>query len=217
MKLLEQLFDEDIYADFPADLFEFDRTGFNLPEQVLGLIDEVRPSRVIEVGTWKGNSAFWMADRLKALGVEFEMICVDTWLGSSEMWLVDRRSEIAERRNGLGLYHGYPTLYFQFLANVVKLGHQGSIVPLPVTSNIAYEVLVDLNYRAPFIFIDGSHSAVDVANDVDHYWELVEPGGILCGDDYHSTVKAVVDAFAARAGLAVGEMPGEYSWHIRKS
>jgi hypothetical protein len=217
MGLMQEVFDEDIYAGFSASHFELDCTGFNLPVKALSLIDMARPSRVIEVGTWKGNSAFWMADRLKDMGVEFEMACVDTWLGASEMWTVAKREEIPERRRGLGLHFGYPTLYYQFLANVVKLGYQRQIIPMPMTSNIAHEILTELGYTAKFIYIDGSHSYQDASQDVANYWQLLEPGGIMVGDDYHSTVKAAFDGFAAEMGLTLGVEAEEYSCWLRKS
>jgi hypothetical protein len=217
MGLMETLFEGDIYDGFPASDFELDFTGFNLPWKALSLIDTVRPSRIIEVGTWKGNSAFWMADRLKGMGVEFELVCVDTWLGSAEMWTVAKREEIPERRKGLGLYHGYPTLYFQFLANVIKLGYQRQIVPMPMPSSIAHDILAHLGYTAQFIYVDGSHAYQDAAQDVRNYWKLLEPGGIMVGDDYHSTVKVAFDRFAERIGAPLHVVEGEYSCWLQKS
>jgi cephalosporin hydroxylase len=52
------------------------------------LIDELRPSLVIEVGSWKGASLLEMARATTSLGLPTQFICVDTWLGSNpELWL----------------------------------------------------------------------------------------------------------------------------------
>ena len=217
MGMLEQLFETNPYDGFPADLLELDHAGFNLAAIALDLVHEVRPTRIIEVGTWKGNSAFFMTDRLLAMDIQFEMICVDTWLGLKEMWMPEIVKVIPECR-GLKPRYGYPTVYYQFLANVIKKGLQDKIVPFPTTSAIAYEILAGLNYTAQFIFIDGSHIKADVAQDVNNYWELVEPGGILCGDDYSSTpaVIAAVDELVKRTGCPLGFTNADCSWWIRK-
>jgi hypothetical protein len=222
--LRSRLFDRDPYADFPAGDFVLGRHGMNLPVRALGLVDEVRPSRIIEVGTYQGGSAFFMADRLRGLGLEFEMVCVDTWLGSREMWMPGER-DVNGCHTGLGLKYGYPTIYYQFLTNVIRKGYERQIVPFPVPSGIACRILHDLGYSAQFIYIDGSHDLPDVLRDVFAYWELVEPGGILCGDDYGWPVPGGGGAFDV--DVAVGRLaaevrctlecaPADHSWWIRK-
>ena len=71
-----------------------------------------------------------MAGALKAHGIASAIICVDTWLGTFDVW------ENPKIRDSLALKHGYPTLYYQFLANVVKSGY----------SNRAYPVVTHTHY-----------------------------------------------------------------------
>jgi hypothetical protein len=220
--LLSRLFDQDPYAGFPAGNFTLGRHGLNLPVRALSLVNEVKPSRIIEVGTWQGASAFFMADRLRGLGVEFEMVCVDTWLGSREMWNPAER-DIQGCYTALKIKHGRPTVYDQFITNVIRKGYTRQIVPFPVTSAIACRVLAAMGYSAQFIYIDGSHDPPDVLRDVFDYWELVEPGGILCGDDYGWRVPGIVPAvdtavarLAAEVGCALECTPADHSWWIRK-
>jgi hypothetical protein len=213
--LLERLFGRDPYADFPAEAYPLDDRGFNLPEKALSLVVEVRASRIIEVGTWKGRSAFFMADRLTAADVPFELVCVDTWLGSTERWYDE--AVACKREKALKLQHGRPGIYEQFIANVIKKGYARSIVPFPVPSTIAFKVLRKLGYTAQFVYIDGNHDQWDVAHDIRNYWQLLEPGGILCGDDYTwSGVNAAVTEFVDRTGYLLERAPEEYSWWIRK-
>jgi hypothetical protein len=210
--LLEYLFEGDPYAGFPADDYplNYDSPGFSLPWRLLSHVAEIKPSRIIEVGTWKGNSAFFMADKMTEAGAPFEMVCVDTWLGSREMWVAGERKG---RWETLKLKHGYPTLFYQFLSNVIHKGYQKSIIPFPNTSYVAYEVLKQLNYTAQFIYIDANHDYADVYNDITHYWDLVEPGGMLCGDDYGWTgVHRAVTQFAAEKGCDVKVDTSEQSW-----
>ena len=216
--LLEYLFDDNPYEGFPTGSFQLDRQGFNLPGRMLeDLIREARPARVIEVGTWKGNSAFYICDALSQAGISFELVCIDTWLGSEEMWLKEEQVIVPERKTGLMRQHGYPTIYYQFLANVIKLGYQHNIVPFPATSMIAYRVLTRLKYKANMVYIDGSHDVTDVFHDLENYWGLLEPGGILCGDDYrwfgvNKAVQHYVDLYSCEHGC----VPEENAWWMRK-
>lgn len=74
-------------------------------------------------------------------------------------------------------------MYYQFLANVVFSGHQKRIVPMPMTSRIASQLLAEIACEADFIYLDGSHEYDDVISDLRGYWPLLRQGGILCGDD----------------------------------
>jgi hypothetical protein len=106
------------------------------------------------------------------------VLCIDTWLGSNEtLW------SNPEHRAMLGLEHGYPTMYRQFLANIVKQQLTDTIFPLPMTSISAAELLTRFEIQADLIYIDGAHGEYEVYGDLMHYWPLLRPGGIL-GDDY---------------------------------
>src|SRR4029434_8614820 len=122
-----------------------------------------------------------MAAITRQLDLRTQVVCIDTWLGALEFWTDQTDSE---RYVSLGLRHGYPTVYYQFLANVCHHGLQDRIIPFPQTSSIAalwfryYGILADL------IYLDASHEEEDVYHDVCHYWELLAGNGVLFGDDY---------------------------------
>ena len=175
------------------------------------LVTEYRPDIIIEVGTWKGASAINMALLMKQQGIDGVVICVDTWLGS----LVHRSN--AEWRNSLLLKNGYPSIYFEFLSNVVAAGLANNILPIPQTSTNAYLWLKQNSVQAPLIYIDADHDAVNVYSDISNYWELVSPGGALFGDDFVSAWPGVARAvilFAEKKELRV-QTYGE-KWLLRK-
>jgi hypothetical protein len=58
------------------------------------------------------------------------------------------------------------------------------VVPLPQSSEHAAIILSRLGIRAGLIHIDAAHEYDPVMRDVRTYWELLEPGGYLVGDDY---------------------------------
>lgn len=151
-------------------------------------IESVRPRFIVEVGTWLGGSAVHMGHLLRAAGLgEGCILCVDTWLGSSEHFLQDQ-----ERRQ-LKIANGRATFYDDFMRNVVDHGLQDIIVPFSITSIAAAEVLRERNFRPDLIYLDGDHTPRGVRADLELYWDILRPGGVLLGDDFdwqevHTTV-----------------------------
>ena len=192
----------DPYAGFDWQSWPDDRSGWGSDSAAFGeLVAEIRPSRIIEVGTWKGGSALTLAEHAESCGLDAEIICVDTWLGALEMWT---DPDDPGRHGALGLKHGYPTLYYQFLANVCRAGRQGRITPFPVPSVTAAQWFSLRGVQADLIYIDGSHEEEDVYQDLVSYWDLVRPGGVLFGDDWAwDGVRLAVQRFAAEGGLTI--------------
>lgn len=155
------------------------------------LIIKTRPRTIIEVGTWVGASAIHMAKMCNKHSIETNIFCVDTWLGAEEFWT---RYAHTEERN-LVLKNGYPTIYFQFLSNVVHEGFQDVILPFPNTSVAGSKYFLYNNIKADLIYIDGSHLEEDVYSDLKNYYPLLTDGGIIFGDDYTSgTWQSVINA-----------------------
>jgi predicted O-methyltransferase YrrM len=166
---------------------------------------------IIEVGTWKGLSAITMANIARECNVNVQIICIDTWLGAPEFWtwgLHDHSRGVSLKRK-----NGYPQVYFTFLKNVVDNGHTGTIVPFPISSNEAAEVLKYHGIKADIIYVDGSHEYEAVKNDMGRFWELLNDGGVMFGDDYMNNWPGVVQA--------VNEFPQDHVvsgvvWSIKK-
>ncbi|WP_342108661.1 class I SAM-dependent methyltransferase [Methylobacterium sp. SI9] len=192
----------DPFADPPADLRPADLQGWRsihpyLEEAVIA----VRPRVVIEIGTWKGASALFLARTMAEHDVAGSVIAVDTWLGAVDHWA--DAALFAE----LATEHGYPSLYRTFLANVVREGMTDRIVPLPLDSVNAAELLRLRGIAADVIHLDAGHEEASVAADLRAWWPILRPGGLLIADDYDSTggrfpgVTRAVDAFCAEAGV----------------
>jgi predicted O-methyltransferase YrrM len=169
----------------------------------------LRPQVIIDVGVWKGLSTINLARALKDSGTEGCVIAVDTFLGSPEHW--------DHSRNLFRRIHGYPDLYQQFLSNVYHAGLQDYVVPMPQTSHVAAALLKKYGIKASLIHIDAAHEYEDVFRDARAYWEILEDGGVLVGDDYHPTWPGVVraaDEFAGSVGRQLSvESP---KWIISK-
>lgn len=168
---------------YPNDVYE----GFTpLPESLTGwggnalifsqLVDVIRPRVIVEVGSWKGQSAVTMAEACQRHRLDCAIICVDTWLGSEE--------HILNFGKDLRPQHGFPTIYYQFLSNVVHRGVQEIIVPFPTTSLSAAAVLKSLGIKADLIYIDANHQFDAVLADLKAFVPLLAGNGIMFGHDH---------------------------------
>ena len=186
---------------FPNNLIEFDLQGWNSQHPYLreGII-EVRTTVIVEIGVWKGGSTVFMAEQLKRAGMQATVIAVDTWLGSSEHWLVD------EYFNSMSFLHGYPALYHKFVSNVIRMGVQDHVVPLPLDSLNAAMLMRGSGITPAMIHLDGGHDYDSVSADLKAWWPVLAPGGMLIGDDYFedgrwATVKQAFDDFFGAMGI----------------
>lgn len=151
---------------------------------------------VIEVGAWRGGSAIAIADALKGAfpGAKLNVVSVDTWLGAPEFWF-ECCYFTADRGGGLQRKHGYPSVFYNFTRNLKLAGHSDVSAPLPLSSLQAVDVLHHWGVQAQAIYIDGAHKKEPAYEDMRHYWRLLEPGGILFGDDASNpgVFSAIVD------------------------
>jgi len=186
--------------------------GWNGDSPLFGaLVEKLQPKQVIEVGSWMGQSSCNLASSVKRVGLtECSVICIDTWLGSLEHW-VD-----PELRAHMKLKNGFPTFYYDFLSNVANLGLQDVVVPMPMPSLTGAALLKKKGIKAELIYIDGSHETLDVYNDLEAYWPLLAPGGIIFGDDWGwESVSTAVKAFSAQIGSPV-LMASQINWCFQK-
>jgi len=213
-ELLALLHPRDPFAGFDYAARPFDGHGWGSDSPAFReLILAQKPRLIIEVGTWKGGSALQMASVLEEAKLPGTILCIDTWLGALEFWtdLTD-----PARYGSLRHDHGWPTVYFQFLANVCHRHLQHRIVPFPQTSATGALWLRHYGLRGDLIYIDGSHEEEDVYQDVLDYWEVLAPGGTLFGDDWSwDGVRLAVERFAREQNLRVSFLADK--WLLRKA
>ena len=191
----------DPFAAIPNGLYRPDRQGWGSNHPYLSQgIRRIRPAVAIEIGVWKGGSTITMASEMKALGIDGAVLSVDTWLGSSEHW-VDERAAAS-----LMLDAGYPRLFYTFCANILDAGLADHVVPLPIDSVNAAQIVKKLKISAQLIHIDGGHDYNSVLSDLREWWPVLTPGGLLIGDDYRHgndwpEVVAAFDDFFGALGL----------------
>ncbi|KNY20254.1 methyltransferase [Methylobacterium sp. ARG-1] len=194
---------QDPFSNPPADLRTLDLQGWRSQHAFLDdAVREWRPSVIVEVGTWKGASTLYMAKAMVEYEIAGTVIAVDTWLGAVDHWA--EPSLFAE----LSTEHGYPSLYRTFLANVLREGLADRVVPLPLDSVNAAELMRLRGVQADVIHLDAGHEQASVAADLPAWWQVLRPGGMFIVDDYDSSggrfpgVQQAVDAFCAAQSVA---------------
>ena len=221
-QIREKLFGNKDYSPYciPGHLLNStrDKQGWNdtnsfysclsFPRQS-GQIRKFYPKMCFEVGSWKGVGTLNMAYHFNLAHV----IAIDTFLGSVEHW-VDKTNTTHD----LKIDNGRPAIYLDFLCNVFDSTHTDRITPLTLPSVQAAQVLAHHGIKADFIYIDGDHSYKGCLEDCLSYWDLLNPGGIMAGDDYFDArfqVAAAVQQFCLMRNVSHRVFENNF-WYIQK-
>jgi hypothetical protein len=202
------------FEGFDYKAYPHDMQGGATTQVMAQVFNVIKPRIIVEVGTWKGRSASYWASFFRQNKMDGAVVCVDTWLGAIEHLEGTRGPDWDIRPY---MKHGFPYLYYQFLANMAHEGVQDYIFPLPCTSTLGAQYLANRGIKADIVYIDASHEENDVYEDAKAYWKIVRPGGVISGDDYHVSWCSVicgVNRFAKEVGLPI--QFGEVTWVIQK-
>lgn len=109
----------------------------------------------VEVGSYKGRSAAFMAVEIINSGKQIQFDCVDPWDADNEM-------------------------YDLFLENIKSVKHAINVVrAFSVDAAIMYQ-----DESLDFVFIDANHDFKNVFADITAWFPKVRKGGVLAGHDY---------------------------------
>ena len=192
------------YKDYPENFKccgSFNEQFFN------SIFEYLKPSIVIELGTYLGFSCIYMANLCKKYHENnYRIFAVDTWLGN---WHYETMNWV----------HGYPTMYHSFVANLHYTGLEKNVYPVPLPTAVAVNNIRDslnnLNLNADLIYIDAGHDFFSVYADCHNYFPLLRTGGMLIGDDFQSEgVSTAVKEFCNVNNLTY-EVSG-INWIIQK-
>lgn len=200
INILKELHLYNPYNGFNVNLFKEDLSGWHGNHPIfLDLFEHLQPKLILEIGTWKGQSAINMATISKNLGLDCKIVCVDTWLGSIDF--INAESRLDTERDTYPQF-GYPQIYYQFLANVILNRVDDIIIPFPQTSSIACKWLEKNNIKFDMIYIDGSNEYRDVLSDIEYAWSILKDNGVIFGDDYNHNIfkdiKTAVNDFCSK-------------------
>jgi SAM-dependent methyltransferase len=144
---------------------------FNFQEIYDDALREARSGAVfVEVGSWYGRSAAYMAVEIANSGKQIDFYCVDTWRGSEDLpWMANHLAT----RGGSA---------FPFFRENMQGGGVWSLIktiqqPSARAANSFEDESLD------FVMIDGAHDYASVRDDVRAWLRKVKPGGVIAGDD----------------------------------
>jgi predicted O-methyltransferase YrrM len=124
------------------------------------------PLTVVEIGSFEGRSTLWLLDNL--LGhPESRIYCTD---------LFDLHpTQPAEEKRALRE---------RFDTNIAESGHAAKVELFHQPSNTTLLELLHRGVRADLIYVDGSHAAPDVLEDLVLGFRLAKVGALIICDDY---------------------------------
>lgn len=169
-----------------------------------------KPKFWLEVGTMLGGSAIKVAHRIKALGLDTQIVCIDPFTGDVNMWDWEWALTKKNEWRFLGLQNGRPTIYDRFLANVVDAGYEEMILPINCTSIVGMRLLQRLHSQQRLsilpeaIYLDSAHELDETLIELRTAWQLLPKGGVLLGDDWNwAAVKTDVTKFAQEVNVKI--------------
>jgi predicted O-methyltransferase YrrM len=141
------------------------------------LLDELGPARVLEVGSYEGNSTTYLIETLASYR-NVEIHCIDSWEGG------------IEHKAGGSAEADMTEVEARFHHNVKvaqgRVSHEARIILHKGFSNTQLPKLLAEGKQGyfDFAYIDGSHQAPDVLLDAVLGFELLRTQGIIVFDDY---------------------------------
>jgi predicted O-methyltransferase YrrM len=223
-ELARELYGDDTplaYADLRYRDDGYPHTNL-IPEVIATVLDLVRPNFWLELGSMLGGSAIRVADIVKGKGMETEIVCIDPFTGDVNMWAWEQGVRAAGQWQYLRLERGRPSIYDRFLANVTVAGHQDIILPIAATSIVGTKLLRRLKSDGRIsslpsvIYLDSAHEPGETLLELENCWDILEPGGILLGDDWSwGAVREDVLRFARTVEPNRGQMERLLARHQR--
>jgi hypothetical protein len=127
----------------------------------------------VEVGTWLGRSAAYMASKIKDSGKSIRFFAVDNFDGSPEEPVHAAAIQVLKDQ---GL-----TLEQACRKNIAECGLEAYVRIVTDDSHVAADGFADES--VDFCMIDASHEYRFVKRDIEAWLPKIKPGGCIAGDD----------------------------------
>lgn len=158
------------------------------------IVENLKPTHALEVGSWKGLSSSIIARHSKIL------YCVDTWLGADDE---QHMVEEAKERSVLDV----------FTTNMLALGIK-NVRPMVMSSQEA-SLLMKPDHL-DFVYIDGDHQYDAVKFDLNAWFTLLKPGGVIAGHDMDEGHPGVVQAVKEKFSNPIRMNMKSSIWLVKK-
>ncbi len=141
------------------------------------LIPHIKPSRILEIGSYEGASACYLIETLAAERA-IEIHCVDNWQGGVEHG--------ADQQFAADMAHVEARFRRNVALAMAKAPHAVALAVHKGPSDVCLARLLadDRRGHFDFVYVDGSHQAPDVLCDAVLGFRLLRVGGVMAFDDY---------------------------------
>lgn len=174
-------FGDDPYQGVAAGPVPDAMRGWDQRSKVLeDEIKRVKPRSILEVGSYCGASAIWMAECARLVDPYAEVLCVDPWERHAAYWF-----DPPWRKACRGAFD-------DFRSNVAAYGLTDVITYLPLTSVEAARVAEKTGLAFDLAYIDGAHDYEHALEDLELWSPRVRKSIVV--DDYVKGFMGVVDA-----------------------
>lgn len=151
---------------------------FDFPHLYERMVQEA-PKRTsfIEIGSWKGRSACYLAELIQESGKMIDLYCIDTWTGNvfGDGGLGSDFQVFKNNLTNQGLIVNTDT---KDASNVYK----ADITAIIQDSLSAADIFLDESLF--FVFLDGAHGYENVVKEIQLYLPKIVKGGYLGGHDF---------------------------------
>jgi predicted O-methyltransferase YrrM len=153
---------------------------FNLYDEMINKFDN---ASFLEVGTWKGRSTVYMADKIKESGKNIKLTAID----------------IFGKFISQGKQEDTTDIYNEFLENIEP--YKNIVTVLKGDSKTLHSEFPDESFD--FIFIDGGHEYETISEDIKGWYPKLKKGGIFGGHDcdWPGVHKAIYEYFGEAVNI----------------
>jgi len=165
------------------------------------IFSDFKPESVLEIGSYEGRSAVWMAEMMHNQLNGGHIDCIDTWPDGDVQNRFEDNIKIAQWK--------FP-------------GVRIRSYKIPSYEIAAFKRINEYD----LVYIDGSHKASEVLSDAVDAYHLCRHGGVIIFDDYNNggasadnpldLPKIAVDAFLKCFGREVEIIHRDYQLIVRK-
>lgn len=134
---------------------------------IAAMLEERKFKTGIEVGVQKGQFARWTLDR---------------WPSCEQYHLVDIWKQQENYKDVANVDNSKQNSNFQKTLINIK-PYEDKVV---IHRNLSTDAAKDFHKESiDYVYIDARHDYCGVKADIEHYWPIVKPGGIIAGHDYN--------------------------------
>ena len=145
------------------------------------LVEEYcRNGLVIEIGSYCGKSACYLADAAKVSSAVF--VSIDHHRGSEEHQPGELYHDVEEYDHDLDRINALPSL----IKNLTQARLDKYVIPIVGDSVTASKIIKD---NVSMVFIDGSHTFESARNDFNSWHKKIKSGGILAIHDIYDSIE----------------------------